>query len=40
MTTNLLYEKACVLFNIAAMATQIGASGANGSEEEMKKSVR
>ena len=40
MTTNLLYEKACVLFNIAAMATQIGASGASGGEEEMKKSVR
>ena len=40
MTTNLLYEKACVLFNIAAMATQIGANGASGGEEDLKKSVR
>ena len=40
MTTNLLYEKACVLFNIAATATQIGAIGASGGEEDLKKSVR
>ena len=40
MTTNLLYEKACVLFNIAAMATQIGAKVESGAEEDMKKSVR
>ena len=42
MTTNLLYEKACVLFNIAALATQLGAGSGSplSTEEEMKKAVK
>jgi len=40
MSTNLLFEKACVLYNIAALATQIGATQDLRSEESMKKAVR
>jgi len=45
MTTNLLYEKACVLFNIAALATQISRNSQKAddevtSEESLKTSVR
>jgi len=43
MTTNLLYEKACVLFNIAALATQISQKQADDeakTEESLKTSVR
>ena len=40
MTTNLLYEKACVLFNIAALSTQMASSSSSMSEEEMKNSAR
>ena len=40
MSTNLLFEKACVLYNIAAMATQIGATQDLHSEDSMKKAVR
>jgi len=40
MTTNLLYEKACVLFNIAALSTQMASSPSSISEEEMKNSAR
>jgi len=42
MTTNLLYEKACVLFNIAALSTQLGASVDcnNALDDDLKKAVR
>jgi len=40
MSTNLLYEKACVLFNIAALSTQVGAAQDLTSEEGMKKAVK
>merc|ERR1712232_1361783 len=40
MSTNLLFEKACVLYNIAALATQIGATQDLHSEDSMKKAVR
>ena len=40
MSTNLLFEKACVLYNVAAMATQIGATQDLHSEDSMKKAVR
>jgi len=40
MSTNLLFEKACVLYNIAALATQLGASQDLHSEDSMKKAVR
>jgi len=40
MSTNLLYEKACVLFNIAALCTQIGRAEDLASEEGMKKAVK
>ena len=40
MSTNLLFEKACVLYNIAAMATQIGATQDLHCEDSMKKAVR
>ena len=40
MTTNLLYEKACVLFNIAALSTQMASSSSSISEEEMKNSAK
>jgi len=40
MSTNLLYEKACVLFNIAALCTQIGAAQDLSVEEGMKKAVK
>merc|ERR1711913_6832 len=40
MSTNLLFEKACVLYNIAALATQIGATQDLNSEDSMKKAVR
>lgn len=39
-STNLLFEKACVLYNVAAMATQIGATQDLHSEDSMKKAVR
>lgn len=39
-STNLLFEKACVLYNVAAMATQIGATQDLHSEDCMKKAVR
>merc|ERR1711884_9910 len=38
-STNLLFEKACVLYNVAAMATQIGATQDLHSEDCMKKAV-
>jgi len=40
MSTNLLFEKACVLYNIAALATQIGATQDLNFEDSMKKAVR
>jgi len=40
MSTNLLFEKACVLYNIAALATQIGATQDLRAEDSMKKAVR
>jgi len=40
MSTNLLYEKACVLFNIAALSTQIGAAQDLSVEDGMKKAVK
>lgn len=40
MTTNLLYEKACVLFNIAALASQLGANSDNSNDDEMKRAVK
>jgi len=40
MSTNLLYEKACVLFNIAALSTQVGAAQDLTTEEGMKKAVK
>ena len=40
MSTNLLFEKACVLYNIAAMATQIGAIQDLHSEDSMRKAVK
>merc|ERR1712106_87968 len=40
MSTNLLYEKACVLFNIAALGTQVGAAQDLATEEGMKKAVK
>jgi len=40
MSTNLLYEKACVLFNIAALSTQIGAAQDLSVDEGMKKAVK
>eukprot|EP00092_Neocalanus_flemingeri_P006036 GFUD01006504.1.p1 GENE.GFUD01006504.1~~GFUD01006504.1.p1 ORF type:complete len:370 (+),score=129.50 GFUD01006504.1:173-1282(+) len=40
MSTNLLYEKACVLFNIAALSTQVGAAQDLSTEEGMKKAVK
>ena len=40
MSTNLLYEKACVLFNIAALSTRIGAAQDLSVDEGMKKAVK
>jgi len=40
MSTNLLYEKACVLFNIAALSTQIGSIQDLSTEEGLKKAVK
>merc|ERR1712106_46604 len=40
MSTNLLYEKACVLFNIAALSTQVGAAQDLATEDGMKKAVK
>jgi programmed cell death 6-interacting protein len=40
MSTNLLYEKACVLFNIAALSTQVGAAQNLSEEDGMKKAVK
>eukprot|EP00090_Calanus_glacialis_P005356 TRINITY_DN14162_c0_g1_i1.p1 TRINITY_DN14162_c0_g1~~TRINITY_DN14162_c0_g1_i1.p1 ORF type:complete len:399 (+),score=173.33 TRINITY_DN14162_c0_g1_i1:68-1198(+) len=40
MSTNLLYEKACVLFNIASLSTQVGAAQDLATEDGMKKAVK
>merc|ERR1712106_335292 len=39
MSTNLLYEKACVLFNIAALSTQVASSQNQETEEGLKCST-
>jgi len=40
MSTNLLYEKACILFNVAALCTQVGSKQDLTVEEGMKKAVK
>jgi len=40
MSTSLLYEKACVLFNVAALSTQLGATQDITQEDGLKKAVQ
>merc|ERR1719219_2013569 len=40
MSTNLLYEKACVLFNVAALSTQLASNQDLNQEDGLKKSAQ